>query len=71
MDPFEPLRYEKPLGSLKARIDAEGSKAVFSPLIHKIILNNSHLVTVEMQVTIETNVHLIIYLYCIHAHKTH
>ncbi|KAL5705783.1 Homeobox protein PKNOX1 [Ranunculus cassubicifolius] len=49
MDPFEPLRYEKPLSSLKARIDAEGSKAVFSPLIHKFILNNSHLVTVEMQ----------------------
>ncbi|KAF5190208.1 Presequence protease 2 protein [Thalictrum thalictroides] len=49
MDPFEPLKYEKPLSSLKARISEEGSKAVFSPLIHKFILNNPHCVTVEMQ----------------------
>ncbi|RWR92530.1 presequence protease 2, chloroplastic/mitochondrial [Cinnamomum micranthum f. kanehirae] len=48
-DPFEPLKYEKPLQSLKARIASEGSKAVFSPLIHKFILNNPHRVTVEMQ----------------------
>lgn len=50
MDPFEPLKYEKPLLALKARIEAEGSKAVFSPLIEKFILNNSHRVVVEMQV---------------------
>lgn len=50
MDPFEPLKYEKPLQALKARIASEGSKAVFSPLIHKFILNNLHCVTVEMQV---------------------
>lgn len=37
---------------LKARIAKEGSKAVFAPLIEKYILNNSHLVTVEMQVSI-------------------
>ncbi|XP_031266614.1 presequence protease 1, chloroplastic/mitochondrial-like [Pistacia vera] len=49
MDPFEPLKYEKPLMDLKARIAEEGSKAVFSPLIEKYILNNSHRVTVEMQ----------------------
>eukprot|EP00262_Sarcandra_glabra_P022378 TRINITY_DN98_c0_g2_i2.p1 TRINITY_DN98_c0_g2~~TRINITY_DN98_c0_g2_i2.p1 ORF type:complete len:968 (+),score=215.88 TRINITY_DN98_c0_g2_i2:407-3310(+) len=49
MDPFEPLKYEKPLESLKARIAAEGSKAVFCPLIKKFILNNPHCVTVEMQ----------------------
>ncbi|PIA46347.1 hypothetical protein AQUCO_01500106v1 [Aquilegia coerulea] len=49
MDPFEPLKYEKPLSTLKARIAEEGSKAVFSPLIHKFILNNPHCVTVEMQ----------------------
>ncbi|XP_039127207.1 presequence protease 1, chloroplastic/mitochondrial-like [Dioscorea cayenensis subsp. rotundata] len=49
MDPFEPLKYEKPLQSLKARIAEEGSKAVFSPLIEKYILNNPHRVTVEMQ----------------------
>lgn len=49
MDPFEPLKYEKPLQALKARIAAEGSKAVFSPLIPKFILNNTHRVTVEMQ----------------------
>lgn len=49
MDPFEPLKYEKPLMALKARIAEEGSKAVFSPLIQKYILNNPHCVTVEMQ----------------------
>ncbi|CAA7400901.1 unnamed protein product [Spirodela intermedia] len=48
-DPFEPLKYEKPLQSLKARIAAEGSKTVFCPLIEKFILNNPHCVTVEMQ----------------------
>uniref|UniRef100_K3YPJ6 Peptidase M16C associated domain-containing protein n=1 Tax=Setaria italica TaxID=4555 RepID=K3YPJ6_SETIT len=49
MDPFEPLKYEQPLQQLKARIAEEGSKAVFSPLIEKFILNNTHRVTVEMQ----------------------
>ncbi|KAK8617664.1 hypothetical protein V6N13_080572 [Hibiscus sabdariffa] len=49
MDPFEPLKYEKPLMVLKARIAEEGSKAVFSPLIEKFILNNPHCVTIEMQ----------------------
>ncbi|XP_042494165.1 presequence protease 2, chloroplastic/mitochondrial-like [Macadamia integrifolia] len=49
MDPFEPLKYEKPLQSLKAKIAEVGSKAVFSPLIEKFILNNPHRVTVEMQ----------------------
>ncbi|XP_044489578.1 presequence protease 1, chloroplastic/mitochondrial-like isoform X1 [Mangifera indica] len=49
MDPFEPLKYEKPLMDLKARIAEEGSKAVFSPLIEKYLLNNPHCVTVEMQ----------------------
>ncbi|KAJ6716649.1 PRESEQUENCE PROTEASE [Salix koriyanagi] len=52
MDPFEPLKYEKPLMALKARIAEEGSKAVFSPLIEKFILNNPHRVTIEMQVII-------------------
>lgn len=50
MDPFQPLKYEKPLLALKARIEQEGSKAVFSPLIEKFILNNPHRVVVEMQV---------------------
>ncbi|GKV37997.1 hypothetical protein SLEP1_g45955 [Rubroshorea leprosula] len=49
MDPFEPLKYEKPLIALKARIAEKGSKAVFSPLIEKFILNNPHCVTIEMQ----------------------
>ncbi|KAL0917124.1 hypothetical protein M5K25_012171 [Dendrobium thyrsiflorum] len=48
-DPFEPLTYEKSLQSLKERIAKEGSKAVFTPIIEKYILNNSHRVTVEMQ----------------------
>ncbi|KAK8950682.1 hypothetical protein KSP39_PZI003078 [Platanthera zijinensis] len=48
-NPFEPLTYEKPLQSLKERIANEGTKAVFSPIIEKFILNNPHRVTVEMQ----------------------
>lgn len=51
MDPFQPLRWEKPLMKLKERIAKEGSKAVFSPLMEKYILNNPHRVTVEMQVS--------------------
>lgn len=50
MDPFEPLKYQEPLATLKARIAEEGSKAVFAPLIEKFILNNPHRVTIEMQV---------------------
>ncbi|KAK3025607.1 hypothetical protein RJ639_042105 [Escallonia herrerae] len=49
MDPFEPLKYQGPLAALKARIAKEGSKAVFAPLLEKFILNNPHLVTIEMQ----------------------
>ncbi|XP_031125769.1 presequence protease 1, chloroplastic/mitochondrial-like [Ipomoea triloba] len=49
MDPFEPLKYQKPLETLKTRIAEEGSKAVFAPLIEEFILNNPHRVTVEMQ----------------------
>ncbi|KAJ4828817.1 Presequence protease 1, chloroplastic/mitochondrial [Turnera subulata] len=49
MNPFEPLKYEKPLVELKARIAKQGSKAVFSPLVKKFLLNNSHCVTIEMQ----------------------
>ncbi|XP_059314088.1 presequence protease 1, chloroplastic/mitochondrial-like [Lycium ferocissimum] len=49
MDPFEPLKYQKPLDALKARIAKEGSKAVFAPLIDQYILRNPHRVTVEMQ----------------------
>ncbi|CAN6478465.1 unnamed protein product [Victoria cruziana] len=49
MDPFEPLKYEKPLEALKAQISEEGSKAVFSPLLKKYILDNHHRVTIEMQ----------------------
>ncbi|CAB4320770.1 unnamed protein product [Prunus armeniaca] len=49
MDPFEPLKYGTFLTALKSRIQKEGSKAVFSPLIEKFILNNPHRVVVEMQ----------------------
>jgi presequence protease len=52
LDPFEPLKYQEPLQNLKARVAAEGSKAVFSPLIERYILNNPHRVTVEMQVSL-------------------
>ncbi|EFJ20990.1 hypothetical protein SELMODRAFT_152047 [Selaginella moellendorffii] len=48
-DPFEPLRFAKPLEDLKAKIATEGAKAVFSPLIQNFLLSNKHLVTVELQ----------------------
>ncbi|MED6182594.1 hypothetical protein PIB30_029952 [Stylosanthes scabra] len=48
MNPFEPLKYEKPLQDLKSRLAKEGSKVVLSPLIEKFILNNPHRVTVEI-----------------------
>jgi presequence protease len=51
MDPFEPLKYERPLQQLKARLAAEGSKAILSPLIEKFILKNVHRVTIEMRVS--------------------
>lgn len=50
MDPFEPLKYQEPLATLKATIENEGSKAVLASLIEKYILNNTHLVIIEMQV---------------------
>lgn len=62
MNPFEPLKYEKPLMALKARITEEGSKAVFSPLIEKYILNNPHRVTVEMQVSILPSVIFMVFI---------
>nr|CAD1820645.1 unnamed protein product [Ananas comosus var. bracteatus] len=49
LDPFEPLLYEEPLLNLKSLLSREGPKAVFSPLIEKFFLNNSHCVTVEME----------------------
>ncbi|KAJ7560363.1 hypothetical protein O6H91_04G126700 [Diphasiastrum complanatum] len=48
-DPFEPLKFSQPLAALKARLAAEGTKAVFSPLIQTYILDNQHRVTVELQ----------------------
>ncbi|KAL7595382.1 hypothetical protein Lser_V15G28644 [Lactuca serriola] len=49
MDPFEPLKYQEPLATLKATIEKEGSKVVLASLIEKYILNNTHLVIIEMQ----------------------
>ncbi|KAM1242986.1 hypothetical protein ACFX2G_035288 [Malus domestica] len=49
MDPFDPLKHGNFLMELNARIKKEGSKAVFSPLIKKFILNNPHKVVVAMQ----------------------
>ena len=46
--PFEPLKYEEHLASLKARIAKEGSKAIFSPSVDKYILKESHLFTFKM-----------------------
>jgi Zn-dependent M16 (insulinase) family peptidase len=50
LNPFEPLRFAKPLEALKAKLAAEGSKTVFSPLIQKFLLDNPHKVTVLLQV---------------------
>eukprot|EP00252_Welwitschia_mirabilis_P014933 TRINITY_DN33002_c0_g1_i1.p1 TRINITY_DN33002_c0_g1~~TRINITY_DN33002_c0_g1_i1.p1 ORF type:complete len:1080 (+),score=244.90 TRINITY_DN33002_c0_g1_i1:116-3355(+) len=48
-DPFEPLKFEKPLEDLKGRIEREGSKTVFCSLIQRFILDNPHRVTIELQ----------------------
>uniref|UniRef100_A0A0D6R045 Peptidase M16C associated domain-containing protein n=1 Tax=Araucaria cunninghamii TaxID=56994 RepID=A0A0D6R045_ARACU len=48
-NPFEPLKFEKPLEALKARIAQDGSKTVFSPLIQKFLLDNPHRVTIQLQ----------------------
>ncbi|KAL3690174.1 hypothetical protein R1sor_016483 [Riccia sorocarpa] len=48
-DPFEPLRFAKPLEAFKERIAKEGVKGVFSPLIQRYILDNRHRVTIELQ----------------------
>ncbi|OAE21846.1 hypothetical protein AXG93_138s1170 [Marchantia polymorpha subsp. ruderalis] len=55
-DPFEALRFAKPLEAFKERIANEGVKGVFSPLIKKFILDNTHRVTVELQPDTEKGV---------------
>jgi len=44
-DPFEPLRFEEPLAKLKARIASED---VFRPLMRRLLIENTHQVTVEL-----------------------
>lgn len=51
LDPFEPLRFAKPLEHFKQRLESEGVKGVFSPLIKNYILENPHRVTVELHVS--------------------
>ena len=51
MDPFETLKFAEPLETLRAKIATEVSKAVFSPLIQKFLLDNPHKVTVLLQVS--------------------
>lgn len=52
-DPFAPLRFAGPLEDLKARLARDGIKGVFSPLIRKLLLDNSHRVTIELQPDVE------------------
>jgi Zn-dependent M16 (insulinase) family peptidase len=52
LDPFEPLRFAKPLEHFKERLKTEGVKGVFSPLIQNYILDNPHRVTVELHVSV-------------------
>jgi presequence protease len=44
-DPFEPLRFEAPLAKLKERIASED---VFRPLMRRLLIENTHQVTVEL-----------------------
>ena len=44
-DPAEPLRFEEQLAKLKARIASED---VFRPLIRRLLIENTHQVTVEL-----------------------
>jgi len=53
LDPFEPLRFAKPLEHFKQRLQTEGVKGVFSPLIQQFILDNPHRVTIELHPDVE------------------
>ncbi|KAG0504691.1 hypothetical protein M758_N025800 [Ceratodon purpureus] len=53
LDPFEPLRFAKPLEHFKERLETEGVKGVFAPLIRNFILDNPHRDTVELHPDIE------------------
>ncbi|KAG0586728.1 hypothetical protein KC19_2G112800 [Ceratodon purpureus] len=53
LDPFEPLRFAKPLEHFKERLKTEGVKGVFAPLIRNFILDNPHRVTVELHPDVE------------------
>ena len=44
-DPVMPLRFEEPLAQLKARMASED---VFTPLIKKLLIDNKHCVTIEL-----------------------
>jgi len=44
-DPFEPLRFEKPLAELRSRLDK--GEPVFQDLISKYLISNGHRVTVK------------------------
>lgn len=50
--PFEPLRFAAPLEHFKARLQQQGSQALFGPLIRRYLLDNKHRVTLELQVSL-------------------
>lgn len=47
--PFEPLEFNASLEHLKSRLAAEGSRAVFAPLLRRFLLENTHRVSVELE----------------------
>jgi Zn-dependent M16 (insulinase) family peptidase len=47
-DPYVPIQWEDALTSFKAKLEAQGAKAVFGPLIRRFLLDNGHRVTVKL-----------------------
>jgi presequence protease len=47
-DPYVPIQWEDALSSFKTKLDKQGAKAVFGPLIRRYLLDNQHRVTVKL-----------------------
>lgn len=47
-DPYVPIQWEDALASFKTKLEAQGAKAVFGPLIRRFLLDNGHRVTVKL-----------------------
>jgi Zn-dependent M16 (insulinase) family peptidase len=47
-DPYVPIQWEDALSSFKQKLEQQGAKNVFGPLIRRFLLDNGHRVTVKL-----------------------